>query len=597
MKSSTHLVAVGLVATLFVLRLAYALGMDIHPDEAYYWTWSRMLDWSYNDQGPGIALYTLLFTSILGDSIFAVKLAASLAAAGSILLVYLAALELGLSGVRLWLSLAIMALLPGFFGGALLLLHDSALILAWTAALYCILRYIRRRELTFFYLIFLFMGLGVLAKYTMVFFALSIVIWFFVEKSARPLIRSPHFWVAAALGALLAAPLLIWNLQHDWEGVGAVMNLRSSNENADEATTGLYLIGQVLSFSPLWLLLFWIVVVVGAVRWSLVAGKRLASEGPANWLRRLGESFNAHEFFRAPEEPDEATREFLRNRAAYRFVLIQSLLLPLYFLYFSYEKTVQPNWVFPAYPAMALVIAANRISFPSNWTRRLYDGIFALGLVLVLCLDLFILLSAQLTAFLPGAVEPFWIPGNRVRGFRQAIEIVARERDRVDPGALIASNRYQDSAVASWYLPGQPHVPSINILQKNQYSFWPGLQKGENYVVFAIQENTCEKAALFWVPVLDYMFDEVRGLGEFDVVMDGAAVKRVNMFYGKNYQRNWDRMLVEYLNEKIILDFMPNLKGKFVGLASKKGQANISKAMGKMYLDKKGRTQSECTVF
>ncbi len=594
--------ALAIIAVLFLCgaRLVYSLGMDIHPDEAYYWTWSRILDFSYNDQGPGIALYIALFTKIFGHTTFALKLGAAVAAALALISIYFTAKEMWLGEIRAWLALSLMALIPGFFGGALLLLHDSVLMVCWCAGLYFLVRFLRRREWVAFYLVFVFLGLGVLGKYTMVFFAISIVILFFCERSVRPLIKTVHFWIAVLIGAALTAPIVIWNVRNDWEGIDAIIHLRSAGgANFAEVTTGLYLAGQLLTFSPIWLLLFVLIILVGLYRWFGGLWRRWKDEGfaPGRLLTRWREALSPHEFFRAVEEPDEATRQFVRGRAIVRFVIIQSLILPVYFLLFSLENTVQANWVFPSYSAMVLVIAANRIEFKDRGRRLVYDGMLAVGLLFVLVFDFFILFSGPLVARLPGNIDPFWIPENRVRGFREVITAVEAEGRRKDPSALFAANRYQDAAIASWYLSGQPYVPSINILQKNQYSFWPGLVPGRNYIVFAVQENTCEKAALFWGPILESMFEEVEEFPEGEVKVDGAVVKRYNLFYAKNFKYEWDALLVEYLTSKIILDFMPNLKGKFVGLASKEGQRSVSDAMSKMYLSKKGKAAGECSVF
>src|SRR6516225_8996632 len=42
-------------ATLHVVYLAYECPLDLAPDEAHYWDWSRRLDWSYYSKGPLVA--------------------------------------------------------------------------------------------------------------------------------------------------------------------------------------------------------------------------------------------------------------------------------------------------------------------------------------------------------------------------------------------------------------------------------------------------------------------------------------------------------------------------------------------------------------
>ena len=43
-------------AALRILYLAFDCPLDLSPDEAHYWDWSRHLDWSYYSKGPLVAL-------------------------------------------------------------------------------------------------------------------------------------------------------------------------------------------------------------------------------------------------------------------------------------------------------------------------------------------------------------------------------------------------------------------------------------------------------------------------------------------------------------------------------------------------------------
>src|ERR1700741_1963750 len=42
-------------AALHLAYLAYDCPLDLSPDEAHYWDWSRHLDWSYYSKGPLVA--------------------------------------------------------------------------------------------------------------------------------------------------------------------------------------------------------------------------------------------------------------------------------------------------------------------------------------------------------------------------------------------------------------------------------------------------------------------------------------------------------------------------------------------------------------
>jgi 4-amino-4-deoxy-L-arabinose transferase-like glycosyltransferase len=61
-----------------VLRLLLAATAPLLPQEAYYWSWSQHLDWSYFDHPP-LATYSMaLTTAVFGQTVFGIKSAAVL---------------------------------------------------------------------------------------------------------------------------------------------------------------------------------------------------------------------------------------------------------------------------------------------------------------------------------------------------------------------------------------------------------------------------------------------------------------------------------------------------------------------------------------
>src|SRR2546422_6222814 len=79
-------------AALHLFYLAYHCPLDLAPDEAHYWDWSRHLDWSYYSKGPLVAWLVRLSCELFGgwserltgNLMFAVRLPAVLC--GSLLL-------------------------------------------------------------------------------------------------------------------------------------------------------------------------------------------------------------------------------------------------------------------------------------------------------------------------------------------------------------------------------------------------------------------------------------------------------------------------------------------------------------------------------
>src|SRR5438132_10976330 len=71
-------------AVLRFLYLAIDCPLDLSPDEAHYWDWSRHLDWSYYSKGPLVAwlirlsreLFGPMSVALTGSEMLAVRLPA-----------------------------------------------------------------------------------------------------------------------------------------------------------------------------------------------------------------------------------------------------------------------------------------------------------------------------------------------------------------------------------------------------------------------------------------------------------------------------------------------------------------------------------------
>src|SRR5215208_6150880 len=85
----------GLAAALIVGNAALHVGylvrdcpLDLAPDEAHYWDWSRHLDWSYYSKGPLVAWMIRASCAVFGDVMPAVRLPAVLCGAGLLAALY-----------------------------------------------------------------------------------------------------------------------------------------------------------------------------------------------------------------------------------------------------------------------------------------------------------------------------------------------------------------------------------------------------------------------------------------------------------------------------------------------------------------------------
>jgi 4-amino-4-deoxy-L-arabinose transferase-like glycosyltransferase len=85
----------------------------------------------------------------------------------------------------------------------------------WVLILYCQLRLLKTENPRWWLGIGLFVGLGMMTKYTMAFLVISLVVTALITPLRRYL-RSPWLWAAVLLSLLIFLPNLIWQIQHDF---------------------------------------------------------------------------------------------------------------------------------------------------------------------------------------------------------------------------------------------------------------------------------------------------------------------------------------------------------------------------------------------
>src|SRR5262245_20219179 len=187
-----RLLAAVLILTNAALRIAYLASghaLDLSPDEAHYWDWSRNLDWSYYSKGPLVAWLIRLSCELFGgwslawtrSEMLAVRLPAVFC--GSLFLVSLYVLTVQ-SFRRDGLAVAIVALsltFPLLAAGSTLMTIDAPYICCWGWALVAGHRAVFGSSVTrggaAWIALGLLIGLGFLAKYTMVLWTLSFVLF------------------------------------------------------------------------------------------------------------------------------------------------------------------------------------------------------------------------------------------------------------------------------------------------------------------------------------------------------------------------------------------------------------------------------------
>ena len=176
------------------IRAALALGTDLYLDTAYSLAWSERLDWSYFDHAPMIAYFLRAFGTGGTDVITSLGTIGAIAWAS----------EKVTPGSALRAA-TLASAMPCFIIGGALPNPDSVLYLFAALTLAFALRgHVVAAALTF--------GLAMLSKYPAILLAPALlgIAWYQPKRSRIAL--------AVVISALIASPIVWWNVQHEWVG-------------------------------------------------------------------------------------------------------------------------------------------------------------------------------------------------------------------------------------------------------------------------------------------------------------------------------------------------------------------------------------------
>ncbi len=358
--------ALAAVAVITAARLVW-LGVQsagLYPDEAQYWFWAQHPAFGYYSKPPLVAWAIALTTGAFGDSEFAIRVAAPLLHAGAAGIVYAIASRLYDRRTGFWSALAYVTL-PGVSLSAFIISTDAVLLPCWAAALYAFIRAREPGGERWWLVAGIAAGMGLLAKYAMLYWLLSALGFVIFTPGERRHLRP--LLVAAAIAGLLYLPNLWWNWSH-----GFVSYLH--------------------------------------VRDNAALSARLLH--PAAFLEFLGSQFGVIGplFFAALILIVARPRALADPRAR----LLAAFALPtlVLMLALSLLSRAEPNWAAPAYISAIVLVVAWAIA--RGWRRWV-----AASVALNLAAAVVLFGTADALAVIGVAVPAKYDPLHRLRGWRE----------------------------------------------------------------------------------------------------------------------------------------------------------------------------------
>lgn len=381
-----------------VYRTIVAIWLLPGFDEAYYYLYSRHLNWSYFDHPMMVALTTGLGWWITGIiSPLTIRVGALLLYGISLVLLYLAARRMHNPAVG-QMTLAFGTLMPLIvisFG--ILTSPDNGLMLFWSATLLVALWefFPNRRRLNHYgvignsyiptwrvALLGGLVGLACISKYHGFVLGLGLVGFCLSRKPYRKVFQSPWLVVAVGCFALALFPLLYWNAEHDWISFRFHLGMRFDGGTDDPSPfrlgqmIGYWLLSNVYLFPLFGLPLWWVTL--------RQTGQQV--------LMAFSPSWDAQE---------------VQGRDQLALVLWLSLPIVLLFTVLGGKQQIFPAWPAPGYWGLLILLGAQTVMWQRRRPRLVQRWLWGSGLFLAI-LSVIALLHLQL-GFLqqPSRYAPF----------------------------------------------------------------------------------------------------------------------------------------------------------------------------------------------
>lgn len=222
-------------------------GYGIFRDELYYLACAANPALGYVDQPPLSVLFLGLWTSVFGDSIFAIRLISALA--GGLVVYIIGRITKALGGGNFAITVACLAFIisPINLGFMSIYSMNSLDILFWAMAYFVVVRIIQTKDPKFWIILGIVVGVGLLNKISMLWFGAGLVVALLLTPQ-RYWLGTKWPYLSGAIALALFSPFLIWNGLNDWAHIEFIQN--ASSEKYSGLSAWSFLSGQFLINHP-----------------------------------------------------------------------------------------------------------------------------------------------------------------------------------------------------------------------------------------------------------------------------------------------------------------------------------------------------------
>lgn len=487
-----------------IFHLAYSAFVGLAGDEAYYWQWSRHLDWGYYDHPPLVAWLIAAGTGLFGTNEFGVRFFPVLLSTAVLWLVYrmtadyahqtrLSPDRFSPQSAGLWAVLAI-AFTPLFSIGGFLATPDVPMAFFWTLAValtFCIVRASRPRDGV---PLGLALGLGLLGKYPFGILPLGLLLAFVMTPAGRRHLRTVTPWLAAIIAVTVLLPHLLWLVRHDFVSV-----LFQLGHGLGGGPVGIaqrlgtflqFLAGQAGVLTPILFVFF-----LGTLAGSVARLRRTA----------VGTDLEADDV-----------------RLLTRILVVPAALTVLLFTVASFFAKSQTNWPAAAYPTLAVLVGIGLVRRLDAARPRKLLVYSAVGLAAAISAYAHLEAAYPLVSY-AGSVFDKVQDKHGLAKWVQGLRAGAAPAGQAAP--LLADN-YRTASLLAFYLPDHPQTDApFESGSGAQYTLWrrPDSAGGMAWYFTRFAND----------PRVTQLFSDYRDAGVYVERRAGVDVGHTHAYYGR----------------------------------------------------------------
>ena len=472
--------------------------MPVFAQESYYWTYAQHPDLSYYDHPPMVAWMIWLGTRVFGDGALGIRFLTMLCG--------IATMALGMRMLRAWGANATARAawaLASSCAPALLATHflanpDPPLCLFFLATMAALWK-ARNGGIRWWLLAGAFAGLALLSKYTAAFLAVSGAVLLLLDPSMRKQLLRPGPWLGVVTAAIVFAPVVMWNVNNDFESFRFQTESRFARAN----------------FRIDWLFQF-LGQQIGVAHPALAAAIPFA----LLWLMR-----------RARERDVRAL-----------WLLAFALPMPVFFLCNAPLMQVKPNWIAPSY--LPLLLGAS-LWFSESGIKDRKPKLAKAAKVALLAVVPIVALAPLMVAW-PQHRGSSWTGWSEIATATDAWEHRIDAEDKIDGNVFVFAADYKDAAQLTRALrqlatARHDSTPSPQALAQNvfgqpalQFDHWdaPAAHVGQSAIFVLPRAN--EREAM--VERMRARFDSAEKVDHVDVTRLGVKVLDADIYVCRGYK-------------------------------------------------------------